>query len=203
MSDSCQTSAFVRGSIEDMTTTQLTPTASTSYHVRPIPPEALRQLRRSDDSGRPLRAYVAGDPGTIDSVGSPLRCCLRGVRRGERIALVSYAPVHRWAAETGADPGGYDEAGPVFIHAEECAGPEPLTEYPFAHPGALRTLRRYNAAGHIVGGRYLEIPEDMSAGFDQALDEAFADPDVVLVHVRALEYGCFQFEVRRSDQNVV
>jgi hypothetical protein len=34
-------------------------------------------------------------------------------------------------------------------------------------------------------------------GFDQGLAEAFADPAVALVHVRAVEYGCFQFEVRR------
>ncbi|MFE4851220.1 DUF1203 domain-containing protein, partial [Streptomyces sp. NPDC056689] len=50
---------------------------------------------------------------------------------------------------------------------------------------------------HIVGGRLLEIPEDATAGFDTAFAEAFGDPHVALVHVRALEYGCFQFEVRR------
>ncbi|MEU6162222.1 DUF1203 domain-containing protein [Streptomyces sp. NPDC047130] len=38
-----------------------------------------------------------------------------------------------------------------------------------------------------------------SAGFDAAFDDAFADPEVVLVHVRALEYGCFHFEVRRPS----
>ncbi|GGU90849.1 hypothetical protein GCM10010275_29750 [Streptomyces litmocidini] len=38
------------------------------------------------------------------------------------------------------------------------------------------------------------VPAD---GFDRALAEAFADPAVVLVHVRAVEYGCFDFEVRR------
>ncbi|WP_372449297.1 DUF1203 domain-containing protein [Streptomyces montanisoli] len=58
-------------------------------------------------------------------------------------------------------------------------------------------LRRYDARGHIAGGRLFEIPGDADAGFDAALDEAFTDPDVALVHVRALEYGCFQFEVRR------
>lgn len=58
-------------------------------------------------------------------------------------------------------------------------------------------MRRYDAEGHIVGGRLLEIPEDATAGFDAAFAEAFGDPHVALVHVRALEYGCFQFEVRR------
>ncbi|NEB78727.1 DUF1203 domain-containing protein, partial [Streptomyces sp. SID14478] len=106
----------------------------------------------------------------------------------------------RWAAATGADPGAYDEQGPVFLHATEddCPGHTPDdAHYPFDRPGALRTLRRYDARGHIAGGRLLEIPEDATAGFDAALDEAFGDPAVVLVHVRAVEYGCLHFAVRR------
>src|SRR5690606_30510320 len=121
----------------------------------------------------------------------------RPITPGERIALVSYAPLRRWAAEKGALPGAYDEQGPVFIHADDCGGYTPDEVYPFDRPGALRTVRRYDARGRIAGGRLLEIPVDATAAFDAALDDAFSDPDVVLVHVRALEYGCFQFEVRR------
>ena len=51
--------------------------------------------------------------------------------------------------------------------------------------------------GQIIGGRHLEVPEDAPAAFDTALGEAFADPQMALVHVRAVEYGCFHFEVRR------
>ncbi|WP_328333821.1 MULTISPECIES: DUF1203 domain-containing protein [unclassified Streptomyces] len=170
----------------------------TTYAALPIPPAALRELRVSDDSGRPLQPYTAREDGVpIDCVGSPLRCCLRSIEPGERVALVSYAPVRRWAAATGAAPGAYDEAGPVFIHADACEGPDGAHGYPFARPGALRTIRRYDADGHIVGGRLFEIPEDAGAGFDRAFDEAFAVPEVAMVHVRALEYGCFQFAVRR------
>ncbi len=85
------------------------------------------------------------------------------------------------------------------MHAGECGGPAPSEEYPFARPGALRVLRRYDAAGRIVGGRLLELPQDPAEGFDRALAEAFEDPAVALVHVRAVEYGCFHFEVRRPD----
>lgn len=144
-------------------------------------------------------------PFTDEEGGSPLRCCLRGSEPGETIALVSYAPLRRWAAGTGADPGAYDEQGPVFIHPGDCGGPDPApsARYPFARPGALRTLRRYDRRGHIAGGRLFEIPAatgaepDADAAFDAALDEAFADPEVALVHVRAVEYGCLHFEVRR------
>jgi len=166
----------------------------TGYTVLPVAPAALKELRVTDDAGRPCVPYTA----TPDDTGSPLRCCLRPIALGERIALVSYAPLRRWAASVGALPGAYDEQGPVFIHADECGGFSPGERYPFDRPGALRTVRRYDARGRIAGGRLLEIPADATAGFDAAFDDAFSDPDVVLVHVRALEYGCFQFEVRRG-----
>ncbi|MFI8827026.1 DUF1203 domain-containing protein [Streptomyces sp. NPDC053431] len=170
---------------------------TTTYTARPVPPAVLAELRLRDDAGRPCRAFTAD----AETAGNPLRCCLRASREGERIALVTYAPLRRWAAESGAEPGAYDEQGPVFVHAEECGGPDGADpgRYPFDRPGALRTLRRYDAAGRIVGGRLLEIPEAATEGFDRAFDEAFADPEVALVHVRAVEYGCFQFEVRRPN----
>jgi hypothetical protein len=165
----------------------------TRYTVLPVAPATLKELRVADDAGRPCVPYTA----TRDDEGSPLRCCLRPIRLGERIALVSYAPLRRWAAAEGALPGAYDEQGPVFLHADDCGGFTPGENYPFDRPGALRTVRRYDARGHIAGGRLLEIPVDTTAGFDAAFDDAFSNPDVALVHVRAVEYGCFHFEVRR------
>ncbi|WP_039932598.1 DUF1203 domain-containing protein [Streptomyces viridochromogenes] len=157
---------------------------TTTYTARPIAPPALKELRETDDAGRPT------SPFTDTEGGAPLRCCLRRSAPGERIALVSYAPLRRWAAEQGVDPGAYDEQGPVFIHAEECAGPD-TDALPFTDNH--RTVRRYSADGHILGGRLVEDP----AAFDEAFTEAFDDPAVELVHVRAVEYGCFYYEVRR------
>ncbi|MEU0024752.1 DUF1203 domain-containing protein [Streptomyces sp. NPDC006335] len=155
----------------------------TTYPARPLAPVVLEELRVRDDAGRPL------SPFTDEEGGAPLRCCLRRSEPGERIALVSYAPLRRWAAETGAEPGAYDEQGPVFVHAEACAGPDGREEYPFAD--AHRTVRRYSADGHILGG---ELVEKLG---DDAFRNAFDDPSVALVHVRAVEYGCFLYEVRR------
>ncbi|MFJ9759216.1 DUF1203 domain-containing protein [Streptomyces sp. NPDC101149] len=153
----------------------------TTYTARPIDPTTLKELRTADDAGRPMSPFVD------EEGGAPLRCCLRRSTPGERIALVSYAPLRRWAAETGVDPGAYDEQGPVFLHADPCAGPD-LDGYPFT--GAHRTVRRYGRDGRILGGRLVE------GGVGTAIEEAFADPHVALVHVRAVEYGCFLYEVR-------
>ncbi|WP_339129378.1 DUF1203 domain-containing protein [Streptomyces sp. f51] len=159
----------------------------TTYTARPIGAAALKELRDTDDAGRrPV-------PLTDEEGGSPLRCCLRRAEPGERVALVSYAPLRRWARETGADPGPYDETGPVFVHADHCAGPAAPDTLPFTN--ARRAVRRYSAAGHILGGRLAETP----AALGEALTEAFADPEVALVHVRAVEYGCFLYEVRRGS----
>ncbi|WP_327156936.1 DUF1203 domain-containing protein [Streptomyces tubercidicus] len=172
---------------------------TTGRTARAVPEAALSELRVTDDAGRPAEPFTAREDGVPqDAVGALLRCCLRDARAGERVALVSYAPLRRWAAGSGAEPGAYDERGPVFIHAEACGGPDGAAgRYPVTRGGALRVLRRYNARGQITGGRFLEVPEDAEAAFDAALGEAFADPETALVHVRAVEYGCFQFEVRR------
>ncbi|MFG2571332.1 DUF1203 domain-containing protein [Streptomyces sp. NPDC048481] len=149
----------------------------------PIPPGVLDELRAADDAGRPAV------PVTDEEGGAPLRCCLRRSEPGESVVLVSYAPLRRWAAGTGADPGPYDEQGPVFLHARACPGPAgdalPFTD-------SHRTVRRYSHDGRILGGRLVEDPD----GFPAAFAEAFTDPEVALVHVRAVEYGCFLYEVR-------
>ncbi|KKD06569.1 DUF1203 domain-containing protein [Streptomyces sp. WM6386] len=155
----------------------------TTYTALPIPPSVLKELRSADDAGREMV------PATDEEGGSPLRCCLRHSRPGELLALVSYAPLRRWAAETGAEPRAYDEQGPVFIHAEECAGPQEKEGYAFGN--AHRTVRRYSTDGHILGGQLVDVLDDA------AFHNAFDDPAVALVHVRAVEYGCFYYEVRR------
>ena len=158
-----------------------------------IDPAALAGLRVLDDAGQPPR--LIADAGG----GAPLRCCLRASRPGESIALVSYAPLRRWAARTGADPGPYDEVGPVFIHPDACAGQDG-TDYPAAFTGSRRVLRSYSAAGHILGGQLVEpdeVRDPAAAGLVVA--GIFADPAVALVHARAVEPGCFTFEIRRAD----
>ncbi|MFF8382175.1 DUF1203 domain-containing protein [Streptomyces kanasensis] len=169
-----------------MTTVTCQPTA--------IAPHVLDGLRERDDAGVVPRRYAG------DADGAPLRCCLRRGGAGERVSLVAYAPLRRWAAGAGVDPGAYDEVGPIFIHMDPCQGPDPASGHPFTETGAPRVLRRYDAGGRITGGAIVRLPDDpdrAQAAVEEALHAAFADPDVALVHVRAVEYGCFHYEVRR------
>ncbi|MDF6045561.1 DUF1203 domain-containing protein [Streptomyces sp. JH14] len=165
---------------------------NTTHEARAIDAGVLKQLRERDDAGLARQSVI--DP----QGGAPLRCCLRHSEAGERIVLVSYAPLRRWAAETGVDPGPYDECGPVFIHADECGGQTSGPGYPAELHGARRVLRAYSAEGHILGGTLIEIPTERAAEVDSALRGVFADPAVELVHVRAVEFGCFMVEIRRG-----
>jgi hypothetical protein len=163
----------------------------TTYDYRPIAPDVAEQLRDRDDSGS------ARMPAVDAQGGAPLRCCLRRSRVGEAIVLVSYAPLRRWAIETSADPCAYDEVGPVFIHARRCEGPA-REGFPGEVASSLRVYRAYDKGGRILGG----VLVDPAPGYAQevaeaALHDLFSDPSAELVHVRAVEFGCFQFEVRR------
>ncbi|MFI8853080.1 DUF1203 domain-containing protein [Streptomyces sp. 891-h] len=166
----------------------------TSYEIRAIAPGALAELRTRDDAGAPPRRVVD------EEGGNPLRCCLERSKPGETLALVSYAPLRRWAQETGADPGPYDEVGPVFIHPHDCGGwaGAPDGGYPEALRGERRTLRAYSAQGHILGGLLLDQEQEGTPSLEEGLARVYEDPRVAAVHVRAVEFGCFQLETRRA-----
>ncbi|MFI6579190.1 DUF1203 domain-containing protein [Nocardiopsis sp. NPDC050513] len=167
---------------------------TSTHHASAIAPAVLAELRERDDAG------YARAPFTDDEGGAPLRCCLRRSDPGERLMLVTYAPLRRWAADTGADPGPYDECGPVFVHAGECPGPADGPGRPPILDGSRRVLRAYDSRGHILCGRLVEpVPDPRGASeLDDALRDLFADRGVALVHARAVEFGCFLVEFRRD-----
>ena len=159
-----------------------------TFTVHAIAPEVVDALRIKDDAGRTREPFVD------DAGGSPLRCCNRLSRTGERILLASYSPLRRWATDSGKDPGAYVETGPVFLHAVTCAGPDD-DGFPEDYRGLPRVLRTYDANGHILGGRVID-EGDMHP--EHAIDEVFADPQVAFVHARALLAGCFTFAIERG-----
>jgi Protein of unknown function (DUF1203) len=161
-------------------------TLTRSYEIRAIDPPVAAALRDRDDAGAPPRIVVSDGR-------NPLRCCLQLSRPGERLALVSYAPLRRWALQTQASPGPYDEVGPVFIHPEPCDG-LPSDWDPSEYFASPRVFRAYGSDGAILRGRYVPAGEET----DAVITELLADPEVAVVHARALEFGCFTFEVRRA-----
>jgi hypothetical protein len=161
-----------------------------SYQIRPLAVDVLRQLRIRDDAGQPPLPVVDEDG------GNPLRCCFGRTKPHEEVVLVSYAPLRRWAQGRGADPGPYNEIGPIFIHAQDCGGPVDEDGFPQDMLGTRRVLRAYGEDGHIRTGRFLENADD--ARVEAELADLYADPAVAAVHLRAVEFGCFLVETSRE-----
>jgi Protein of unknown function (DUF1203) len=159
----------------------MTATTQQTLTIHPIDQDRLDAVRRAgaDEHGNPFTSYDAsGD-------GEPLRCCLRYARPGERIALISWAPF------TQLSP--WREVGPVYVHAERCAG---YSEHRL--PGELRrgprVLRTYRADGSMDYGHNTLVGEE---DIEPVLDRLLADPEVATVHVRTVLPQCFLYAVTR------
>ena len=94
----------------------------------------------------------------------------------------------------GEPQGAYAERGPVFIHAERCDGyPEPHA-YPAGLLGRQQVVRAYDQQGRIADG-VLVTDGHQAQG---VIAELLARPEVVLVHLRNVGYGCYNFCVRAN-----
>ena len=179
VSDSRQQQAIGASTMVNMTTT-----VDTAFRITALPAPALNRIRTSgiDDFGHPLRVFVnAGDAGT------PLRCCLREARVGERVALISWQPLQE------ARDSVYAEVGPVFVHADACPGYRDEWSYPEGFRHREQVMRSYSAAGDMLDA----VITDGSAAED-AIGSLFANPQAAVVHSRNVKAGCFMFAIRRS-----
>jgi Protein of unknown function (DUF1203) len=149
----------------------------TSTHA--IDPTRLDAIREAgtDGHGNVFAPYPAsGD-------GEPLRCCLRFARPGESIALISFAPFLE------ASP--WREVGPVYVHAERCAGhssehlPEELRTGP-------RLLRTYRPDGTMNYEHNTLVGEE---DIEPYVSKLIAMPDVAMVQVRTVLPQCFLYAV--------
>jgi hypothetical protein len=137
----------------------------------------------------PLPAALADDATRTfvdEDGGRPLRCCLRDSRPGERIALVAVTPE--------GPQGAYRETGPVFLHADGCAGPAG-TGYPEEFRRRTQVFRAYDATGAIVGGSVVQP----GTGQEEAAAGWLADPAVAFLQTRNVIHGCYMLTIRRND----
>ena len=161
-----------------MTTTTQTQRTLT---VHAIDPARLDDVRRSgeDTSGNAFTVIEA------TGEGEPLRCCLRHADAGEQIALISWAPF------TEVSP--WREVGPVYVHAEPCAGPtEPGV--PAALSRGPLLLRTYHADGSMNYDHNTLVGAD---DVEPMLEDLLSQADVATVHVRTVLPQCFLYAVTR------
>ena len=153
-----------------------------TWKVRPIDPERLRTMlvQRHDEHGNPWTPYPAKG-------WEPLRCCLRLADPDESVVLISYAPF------TTTSP--WTEVGPVYVHAEECAGHRDETELPSRLRTGPRVLRGYDRDRALLYDHVRVVDEGVD--LEAELDALFADDVVHTVHIRAFETQCFTYAVTR------
>lgn len=157
------------------------------FVYRAIPAAELDGIRAAgrDEAGNSLRmAEGAGAPLRVaESAGSPVRCCLREARPGEKLLLIAYSPP--------GTAGAYAERGPVFIHAERCEGYLTPHDYPPGLSHRAQVVRAYDRQGRIADG--VLVADGKQA--QDAIAELLARPEVELVHLRNVGYGCYNFAV--------
>jgi hypothetical protein len=148
--------------------------------VSAIDPLRLSAFRDcgTDDDGNAVVAFPAGG-------WEPLRCCLTIAEPGHAIALIAYTPL------TTRSP--WTETGPVFICAHECGGYSTVNELPERQRTGPKILRTYRADGSLDYDHITHVLEGVDIG--EQLGALLDQPEVAIVHVRALLAQCFAYSV--------
>jgi Protein of unknown function (DUF1203) len=164
--------------------------AHLAFRVQAIPSTTLAEIRLAgrDRFGNELTPIVDADG------GSPLRCCLRRSTPGEELYLIAYRPFTR--------PGPYAETGPVFVHADPCAGYSENDAYPAGYrdwsPMVFRPYR-HHAELDCDAIAYDAIQIGGGDTAESLIRDIFTDPIIDFIHTRNVHAGCFMFSVTRAD----
>jgi hypothetical protein len=162
-------------------------TSKGQFVIVPLLSEDLDRIRDAgiDDFGNILNPVVD------EAGGSPLRCCLRDARPGERIALIAHRPFP-W-------PGPYAEVGPIFIHADRCDGYDAPNLYPAGFANRRQLLRAYDHNRAICDA----VPVKDGAQAERVLSWLLSRAEVDFVHSRNVEWGCYMFAIERPPQSSI
>ena len=152
-----------------------------SFRVAAIPTEIAQTVRST------MKAPVYGFPvhKEIAAGRAPCRHCLRLIRANEEaLLLFTYDPFR----ELGVLP----LPGPVYVHAEECERYASAAGFPEEYSGRLLTLNAYGADRKLLSE--VRVQDGAEAG---EMPRLFANPEVLYVHVRSTEAGCYLFRMER------
>jgi hypothetical protein len=155
-------------------------TTTATFTIHPLPKSVIDDVRRNGDTyGNPPVELVAEG-------GEPLRCCLRDARPGEACLLFNYAPRLPLTSP-------YRETGAIFTHAGGCDETPAADAYPSDWYGRPQVLRAYDERGWIHPSTTTHDGGDPEAEIAAIL----AHPEVVEVHSRNINYGCYMFRITR------
>src|SRR4029078_5158183 len=142
------------------------------FQIVPLPTEIADVARRQVKEGLPHAALTTGD----SQGSSPCRHCLRWAQPNERVILFSYAAI----------PAGhpYSEAGPIFVHANECQRYSATNEYP-ADFRSGRVFRAYDSKYNIIDAQIANGSEP-----EVVIEFLFQNPETALVYGRSVPQAC-------------
>ena len=150
--------------------------------VRGIPTGHAAKLRGGgpDANGQPALVRIA------EGKANPCRHCLQLIEEGGEKLVFSYRPFPR--------PQPYAEAGPIFLHARDCAryeGDGLPAWFAYLSPAIIRGYGhddwiRYETAQVLPGGE-----------LEASCRRILANPEVAYVHIRS-KFNCFQCRVERA-----
>ena len=157
----------------------MTTTETSTFRVEAIPADTLDLIRTTgrDEAGNVPRERID------EEGGSPLRCCLRDAEPGERMLLIAYTPP--------GIAGPYAERGPVFIHAEPCAGYPDVHSYPQGLGHRRQIVRGYDHDGNMATATIVADGGEA----ERELNTILSRPEIRVAHVRNVAAGCYNFAV--------
>ena len=82
----------------------------------------------------------------------------------------------------------------MFIHADACDGSPTPQAYPPELSHRQQVVRAYNHEGRIATGVLVENGDHAI----MAIRELLGRPDIALVQLRNVGFGCYNFTVRRA-----
>jgi hypothetical protein len=142
---------------------------------------------RSRSRHRRGRSRQSAPSAPATGQGEPLGCCLRYAEPSELITLISYAPFER--------PSVWKEVGPVYVHAEPCAGYTPTGRLPEQLAPGPRVLGTYRADDTMNYEHNTVVTDETD--LQPIIEDLLTQPDVATVHVRTLAAPVLPLRGRR------